>query len=342
MLDACCNRAQEAVRTLEDLARFCLDDAQRNAALKRIRHELVEIRRRLSPDPVREIAWRDTPGDVGTRTSTPDERRRNDAGAIAAAAGARAAQALRTIEEIAKLHASEIGTRVEHLRYRTYELSQGVVLALAGGRARQWRLCVLVSEELCVHHSWEAVVRGAIEGGAECLQLREKHLHDRELLDRAHAMVELARPQGVSVIVNDRPDIALAARCDGVHVGQQDLPVCDVRAVVGEALLVGVSCSSLEQAQEAVRQGADYLGLGPIFASTTKPRGYVRGPALVRDIVQDAMCARVAHLAISGIHAGNVGELTDAGCRGVAVSSAVCSSEDPRGACEAILRAMGP
>ncbi len=342
MLDACCNRAQEALRTLEDLARFGLDDAHAQRELKTARHAIAEIRSDLVPRDAQRLSWRDTPGDIGTRSSTLGEQARDDLCSIAEAAGARASQALRTIEELAKLHSPEAATRAEAIRYRTYELSQRVALALLGGRARQWRLCVLISEALCTHHPWEAVARAAIEGGAECLQLREKSLDDCALLERACAMVALARPHGVSVIVNDRPDIALAARCDGVHVGQQDLSVRDVRAIAGDALLVGVSCSSLEQAREAARAGTDYLGLGPIFPSTTKARGFVRGVELVRAVVQDPACASLPHLAISGIHPGNVRELAGAGCRGVAVSSAVCSSEDPRGACEAILAAMEP
>ncbi len=342
MLDACCNRAQEALRTLEDLARFSLDDAHTQQGLKSVRHAIIEIRSDLVPRDAQRLSWRDTPGDVGTRSSTPGEQSRDSLFAIAEAASARASQALRTIEEMAKLHSPEVAARAETIRYRTYELSQRVALALAGGRAREWRLCVLISEALCTHHPWEQVAQEAIAGGAECLQLREKSLNDRALLERARAMVALARPHGVSVIVNDRPDIALAAGCDGVHLGQEDMSVRDVRAIAGDALLVGVSCSGLEQAREASREGADYLGLGPIFPSTTKVRGFVRGVDLVREVVQDPACTRLPHLAISGIHAGNVRELGEAGCRGVAVSSAVCSSEDPRGACEAILAALEP
>src|SRR5690606_21950697 len=103
--------------------------------------------------------------------------------------------------------------------------------------------------------------------------LREKELSDRELLARARRLVGIAREKdrSVAVIINDRPDIALLAGADGVHLGQTDLTVADVRRIAGFELLVGVSCSTLAQAQQAAREGADYLGLGPMFASRTKP-----------------------------------------------------------------------
>jgi thiamine-phosphate pyrophosphorylase len=142
------------------------------------------------------------------------------------------------------------------------------------------------------------------------------------------------------VIVNDRADVALLAGADGVHVGQSDLSVAEVRRLSSRParrLLVGVSCSGVEQAREAVAAGADYLGLGPMFASTTKVKGRLAGPALVEAVVRDPVASRVPHLAISGINESIVGELLAVGCRGVAVSAAVCGAEDVAGAVRALL-----
>lgn len=340
---------------MEDLSRFVLGDAELQSRAKRLRHGLVSSVREAGLDGVALLAARDVAGDPGTGVSTPTEMRRANASELAAANAARLSEALRAIEEASKsLAAPGLAAAMERLRYEAYELDRSLRLRLPTGRAPQWRLCVLITESLCTRHAWQRVAEWAIEGGADCLQLREKNLEGGELLARARWLVELAgrverrgRGEeegrgkcdggGVSVIVNDRPDIALLAGATGVHVGQRDLSVADVRRVAGHRLLVGVSCASVEQARRAASAGADYLGLGPMFASQTKPKPELAGPELVRGVVGEPVAGVLPHLAISGIAPGNVGELVRAGVRGVAVSSAVCSSEDPAGACRAIL-----
>ena len=336
LMDANANRACEGLRTLEDLARFILDDADLSARAKNVRHAVRAATR--SQGPRRLVAWRDTPGDVGTGIVASLNAERTSAGAIALAAGNRAAEALRACEEAAKALGLD-STAYEAARYEAYDIQRLLVLALGGEQRPRWPVCVLVTEALC-RLPWAEVALAACQGGASCLQLREKLLEDRELLARALRLVEIARPFGVSVVVNDRPDIALLSGASGVHVGQDDLCVADVRRLAGDRLLVGVSCSTLEQARRVALDGADYLGLGPIFVSGTKPKPVLSGPALVSAVVGDALAGSLGHMAISGIHAGNVGELLAAGCTGVAVSGAVCGAEDPRSATAALVDAM--
>jgi thiamine-phosphate pyrophosphorylase len=199
---------------------------------------------------------------------------------------------------------------------------------------------VLITGALCVHHGWERVAELAIEGGADCLQLREKSLTDRELLTRARRLVAIARaaPSRPAVIVNDRADVALLAGADGVHLGQDDLPATEARRLAGSALLIGVSTAGLDQARSAARDGADYAGVGPMFTSSTKAKPTLAGVAYLRAYLDDGVAARLPHLAISGITPENIEGLRRAGCLGAAVSGAVCGSPDPRGACAALLR----
>jgi thiamine-phosphate pyrophosphorylase len=213
-----------------------------------------------------------------------------------------------------------------------------LVLSLPTGIAPQWQLCVLVTGALCVHHSWEGVVEGAIAGGADCIQLREKDLCDSEVLGRAMRLVEMCRgaPHRVATIVNDRGDIAMASGADGVHLGQGDLPVRRARAMLGSGMLIGVSTSSVGEAREAKRLGADYIGLGPMFSTTTKVKDRLAGPGLVREVLADEVLASVPHLAIGGITPERMPELRRAGVRGVAVSSVVCGAEDPAEVCRAL------
>lgn len=335
--DANANRAREALRVLEDIARFGLDDAAISATIKSARHELSEALARLGLDPLTRLAARDTEADVGTTISTPGEARRANIREIAGAASGRLSEALRSLEECAKAISAPVAPAFEQLRYQSYTLEKDLLLRLPTGRAPQWRLCVLITQSLCIHHPWERIAELALTGGADCLQLREKELTDHELLERARTLVQIASTHNAAVIVNDRPDIALAAEATGVHLGQHDLPPEVARRIVGTAMLIGVSCSTLSQAQRAVRQGADTLGLGPMFPSSTKPKPTLSGVDLLAAVLADEQLAEVPHLAISGINPVNAAMLAEAGCRGIAVSSAVCSSPDPAQACRDLL-----
>lgn len=322
IIDANANRAREALRVMEDAARFALDDPQLSADLKQARHDLAAALAQFTNLE----ASRDTPGDVGTQLATASEAHRGSLGDIVIAAGKRLSEALRAIEEYGKLLDSDFAQRIEALRYRGYDIEHRLGLALGSTIGRQWRLCVLLSESLCTHHPWLEVAQACIESGADCLQLREKQLEGRELLERTGKLVERAHRHGVSVIVNDRPDIALLGGADGVHLGQRDLPCRDARKLVGRQLLIGVSTSNLGQAHQAQRDGADYCGVGPMFHTTTKDKKHIVGPPYLQ---QYREWDRLPHLAIGGITPQNIAQLVDVGARGVAVSASVCNSEKP-------------
>jgi thiamine-phosphate pyrophosphorylase len=347
IIDANANRAREALRVMEDLARFALDDPKLSSDLKSLRHDLRAAIDSLSDhglDRGTRLASRDTDHDVGTTISTPAEARRDSLRDVALAAASRLTEALRSIEEASKTLSatgpaglSGVSGAFESLRYRAYTAEQQLALALTTGRCPQWRLCVLLTADLCKDRPWLLIAEAAIAGGADCLQLREKTLDARELLSRARALVALAKPRNVSIIINDRPDIALLAGADGVHLGQTDLPVAEARRLAGDRLLIGVSTTNLDQARAAARAGADYCGLGPMFPTTTKHKPFIAGPEYLRSYLADLMLARIPHLAIGGITPDNISTLTAAGCRGIAVSSAVCAAPDPESACRALI-----
>jgi len=343
IIDANANRAREALRVMEDVARFGLSDAAITTRLKSLRHELQAALESLPLDRAQLLASRDTETDVGVPIKTDAELAREDIHHICAAAASRLTEALRSLEESAKaLGATPAAEAFEGLRYRAYTADKDLTLALGSPRRKQLRLCVLITESLCKHHPWLRIAQLAIEGGADCLQLREKSLNDRELLARARALVALARPRGVAVIINDRPDIALLADADGVHLGQTDLPPADARALDGTRLLIGVSTENLDQAHAAANAGADYIALGPVFPTTTKDKPRLAGPEYVRAFLADERLSRLPHLAIGGINPSNAPELARAGCRGLAVSSAVCGAQNPAAACRDLLAALQP
>lgn len=341
IIDANINRAREGLRVLEDLARFELDDAELAAAAKSIRHALRTTAEMLPISRGELLDARDTGRDVGVSIKGEREADRSDDAQVAAAAAGRVTEALRVLEEASKPLSAQAAGHFESLRYRTYTLERDLDARLRR-RAPQWPLCVLLSEDLCPGKDWLKVARGVLDAGVPCIQLREKHLESRELLQRAKSLVGLARPRGAAVIINDRPDIARLSGADGVHVGQHDLSVADARAIVGSRRLVGVSTANLEQARAARRDGADYVGLGPVFASSTKAKPTLAGLEYVCAYLSDPDLARMPYLVISGITPENVAEVVGAGGRGVAVSSSVCSCDDPGDACRRFLSAIPP
>jgi thiamine-phosphate pyrophosphorylase len=327
ILDANANRAREALRVIEDYARFAIDQQAMAAELKQVRHDLAEATAGFVADA---ILHRDTPGDVGTGNKTPSERRREDLRHVVTAAGKRLGEALRTMEEYLKTIDAPAAAKLEGLRYRFYDVEHRLAFLLrpVAGSFAGVRLYVLISQSLC-RKPWLEVARQAIAGGADCLQLREKELESGELLGRARQLVALCREQKVLCIINDRPDIALLSDADGVHVGQSDLPAREVRRLIGSSKILGVSTHQIEQARQAVRDGADYIGVGPIFPSTTKSRDFLAGLEYAREAASEIARPGVA---ISGINVRNVDDVLATGVRAVAVSAAVIAADDPRSA----------
>jgi thiamine-phosphate pyrophosphorylase len=324
ILDANVNRAREALRVMEDAARFALDDASLCARLKSLRHDLREALAGLAPGWLE--ANRDTAGDVGTSLATPAESDRAGLADVAVAAGKRLGEALRVIEEVGKTIDPRLARRVEAVRYRFYDVESVLHLRLGGARARQWPVCVLLTESLC-RRPWSEVLAAVVEAGADCVQIREKQMTAAPLVHRVRQVIDVARPAGATVIVNDRVDVAQAAGADGVHLGHEDLSITDARRAVGRTLLIGASTHDLDEARAAVEAGADYCGVGAMFSTTTRPGATPAGPSYLRAFLE--RFPATPHLAIGGITPDNIDRLVEAGVRGVAVSSAVCQAEDP-------------
>nr|WP_274703636.1 thiamine phosphate synthase [Chloroflexus aurantiacus] len=173
--------------------------------------------------------------------------------------------------------------------------------------------------------SHRAVIEAAIVGGATVVQYREKHASTRQMIEEALELRDLTRRAGVPLIVNDRVDVALAVDADGVHVGQDDMPVALARRLIGNKLL-GVSAHNLSEALQAVRDGADYLGVGPIFATTTKPDA--AAPIGLDGLRAIRQHVSIPIVAIGGINQANAADVMRAGADGIAVVSAVVAADD--------------
>ncbi len=191
----------------------------------------------------------------------------------------------------------------------------------------RWRLYVITDERSSRGRSHLQVVDAAIQGGADVIQLRDKTASSGRLYQVALSLRKLTREAKVSFIVNDRLDVALAVDADGVHVGQEDLPASVVRRILGPGRILGVTAETVEEAAIAEKDGADYLGIGPVFETrkTKADAGPPQGPAIIANIRPHT---RLPIVAIGGIKAENARAVREAGADAAAVVSAIVGADD--------------
>ncbi|MGL4942294.1 MAG: thiamine phosphate synthase [Thermoguttaceae bacterium] len=355
LLDAAANRAREAVRVLEDYARFVMNAADFTRRLKDVRHELATALQCLAYDE--RLAARETTNDVGTTIEADGEYHRVVPRDILAANAARLSESLRTLEEFLKLENPRAARAVEQLRYRCYtlekEMQTGEVIEASPPSTLSTSNSPLASRlgsaEVYVitdaAESGDALrerVTELIAAGVDVIQLRDKEVSDRVLMERGEIVRELTSQSGTLFIVNDRIDIALALDADGVHLGQDELSPDAARRILSSSprkVLIGVSTHSREQALTAMRDGADYIGIGPVFASSTKPQltQFVDSETL-RSIANGVT---IPTFAIGGITPENVGEIWDCGITRVAVSSCIINAADKVAVVRALQKKQG-
>jgi thiamine-phosphate pyrophosphorylase len=326
ILDASANRVGEGLRTVEEWARFALDNETLSAELKAIRHQVSTA---LAILPRTELLTaRDTSGDVGTKITQDTERIRHCPSDVLAAGVSRTGQSLRVMEEYLKTINVEAAATIEQARYRFYTASASLELLAAAQdrsmRVQQTRLYALIDAGTDEAEFQERVTT-LCEAGVDILQLRESSQSDRTLIARARMGVEIARNFSTLFIMNDRADLAIAADCDGVHLGQDELPALDARKMVGHDRIVGISTHSIDQAIQAVADGADYIGCGPVFPSRTKSFDQFAGLEYIRQVSKQI---DLPAFAIGGIDESNLDQVIDAGCCRVAVTAALRHCND--------------
>lgn len=183
----------------------------------------------------------------------------------------------------------------------------------------------------------EQPVEELLKAGVTCVQLREKQAEDALILEEARILKELCGRYRVPLIINDRPDLAKAVKADGVHVGLSDMGIEKARALLGEDYIIGGSAHNVREALEAQKAGADYIGCGAVFGSSTKSDVTALPHEELKAICQ---VVDIPVVAIGGIHEGNIAQLAGTGIDGVAVVSALFAKEDKRAAAETLLKAV--
>lgn len=334
--DANLNRAREGLRVLEEAARFLLDDKALAERIKALRHTLATD----SSLTARLLSHRRASEDVAAFADLPTELERRDWLAVVLANAKRTQESLRVLEELEKLPDAPWKTSAfKEGRFALYELEKELVgKLLRGERAARLRgLYAIIDPEMSLGRSIIKVAQEAIAGGASVLQLRDKIRPKGEVLAEAQEIRNITAQANVLFIVNDHPDLALAADADGVHLGQKDLPIAVARRILPIDRLVGCSANTLAEAQAAVAQGADYLGVGSVFPTATKADARPGSLDVLRQI---KAAVPIPLVAIGGINADNIAQVMQAGADAAAVVSAICGAPDVVGAARNIVEAM--
>jgi thiamine-phosphate pyrophosphorylase len=325
IIDANLNRIGEGLRVLEEFARLTLNDAGLTGRLKNLRHGMVRVDDRLQR---RLLQARDAAGDVGAdMVAAGQEKPRDIAGTIVANAR-RVQESLRVMEELAK----EPGTGLETEAYRKarFDLYTMEKELLAGmlRRSKIERLAglyIIIDTEFLKGRRHLDVAAAAVRGGAGIIQLRDKVGGVRDFLKAAGELREFCGKNNVLFIVNDSLEMALAVDADGLHVGRDDLPVDVARRLLPVDKILGASARTVEEAEKAREDGADYLGVGAMYATATKAGAGVVGPGRIKEI-KSAVDMPV--VAIGGINGENLGAVMKAGADAAAVISAVMGAAD--------------
>ncbi len=323
VIDAAANRAREALRVVEDHVRFILDDRHLTGQCKQLRHDLAAVLNRIPTEHL--LAGRETQADVGTALTTSSEARRENSAGVLRANFMRLQEALRSLEEFGKLLDPDMAAAIKQLRYGTYTLQRAVEITRTSlQRLDAAKLYVLIDGCASVE-AFQRLARSLVEAGVDMLQLRDKQLDDRRLLQRARLLRELTSGGHTLCIINDRPDLAVLSRADGVHIGQEELTVKDARTIVGPEALIGVSTHSIEQARQAVLDGANYLGVGPTFPSGTKQFDEFPGLDLLHAVATEI---RLPAFAIGGITPENLPKVLSTRITRVAAGGAITMADD--------------
>jgi thiamine-phosphate pyrophosphorylase len=347
MIDANLNRSSEGLRVLEDVARFFLNNAELSQRLRTLRHDLARETKSLS---VGLLSQRDSEHDVGHPHPIPPKERELNMKTtspqglldLVTANAKRVEESLRVVEELAKLpelSAMLNSASFEQTRFALYTLERDLISRISR-RDKSERisgLYVILDRQFLAGRDELGMAGQVIEGGARVIQLRDKQSKKRELLLVAQKLRELCSQAGVLFIINDYLDLAMAVDADGLHIGQEDLPLPVVRKELPIDKIVGCSVTTTIQATKAQNEGADYIAVGSIFPTKTKKEATVVGVDILKELKRIVSTPLVA---IGGINQNNVGEVVSAGADAVAVISAVLGEKDVRRAVQKLVEKM--
>ena len=327
IMDANLDRAREGLRVIEEWFRFGLENSSAAGQCKDWRQQLAQWHR----SEYRQA--RDTPNDVGTALHHKNEATRQNTQALLAANFARVQEALRVLEEYGKLTEPKLALVCKNMRYGVYSLESQLESRPLIDKLRQAKLYLVTSPQPNII----GIVEAALKGGLKLVQHREKTAPDAERLEMAIALRKLCHQYDALFIVNDRVDLALASQADGVHLGQTDVPMAVARQILGPDKIVGRSTTNPKEMERAIEEKADYIGVGPIFATPTKVGKAAVGFEYIKYAQEHAP---MPWYCIGGINTENLPDVIAAGAERAAIVRAVMEAQDPSAITQSLKRLL--
>ena len=335
IIDANANRCAEGLRVIEELARFAMEKRTLVEELKEIRHE---VRQRAAALGSELIESRNISRDVGKDFSTSSELSRSRLGDIAGAGFSRVEEALRVIEEFSKLIDADVSVRFKELRFRLYRLEK--VFFNKVQSTRRLPSCpflyAVLDRSVVGAADLEDTAQALVEGGVGMIQYRAKGISRLEMERDLILLLKKAQERGVPVIVNDFPVMALEVGADGVHLGASDPSVSQARSILGGDAIIGVSVHAKNEFDESLKSDADYVSIGAIYPSKTKPTVTPQGTDKLRRYVE--MSTKPV-IAIGGIDRNNLPDVLSTGVCAVAAVRALLEG-DVKKNCEAFINVI--
>lgn len=325
IIDANRDRIGEGLRFLEDIARFMLNDSGISEQVKSLRHDLTEGRHSIN---IELISGRDAKNDTGAGIDTANKNRTLPS--LIIANSKRIEESLRVLEELAKLPGKSNllpSGLYRDARFQIYTLEKRILslVTRAAVSDRIKGLYVILDTKFTKEKDIFDCAQKALSGGARIIQLRDKSKEKEKLIPIAREIKDICNRSDALFIVNDYLDLALAVDADGLHLGQTDLPLSVARKALRIDRIIGRSTHSLEQAIQAEKEGADYIGVGSIFSTGTKENADIIGIDALRTIRQ---AASIPIVAIGGINSNNISQVINTGADSAAVISAIFSEDD--------------
>ena len=327
ILDANLDRAREGLRVIEEWCRLGLENSDWAEKCKQMRQEIAH----WHTSDLRKA--RDTPNDPGTDISHPQEEKRETIEQLLQANLCRVQEALRVLEEYGKLYDSKMGNTFKKIRYQVYTLESELLYSHRYTKMKDASLYLVTSST----ENLLKIVESALQGGLPIVQYRKKNIDDIIRLEMAEKLCKLCHNYDALFIVNDRADIALAVDADGVHLGQEDIPIALARKILGLNKIIGRSTTNPQEMEKAIAEGADYIGVGPVYATPTKPDKKAAGLDYVKYAANNAS---IPWFAIGGIDENNVTEVIKSGATQVALVRAIMEAENPKKITEKLLKKL--
>jgi len=335
IIDASLNRAAEGLRFLEDTARFVLNDAALTEQLKTIRHEII-----TGDWPFHQqlIQSRDSQGDVGINIEVEGGKDKKSLASAVVANSRRVQEALRTLEEVAKIEGGVLPVSSEKLqqaRFAMYTIEKNLISRLLRQNKTEKikGLYAIIDTQSLRGRDPLEITRQVIRGGAKVIQLRDKTTKKKDLLPIAQALSDLCKANDALFIMNDNLDVALAVGADGLHIGQEDLSVGAARKLVPLDMIIGCSVFNAGQAKQAVADEADYVAVGAIFPTPSKDTVVLD----LEPLRKVKLAVTVPVVAIGGINLNNLTEVKKAGADSIAVIGAVLGADSPEKAARELI-----